>query len=64
MHCDLSLMIQDISGFFINSSSPLGTSVFTVPSEAQLYQLKEDSIWQNSLTTSFRGLVFLLGRFK
>lgn len=64
MHCDLSLMIQDISEFFINSSSPLGTSVFTVPSEAQLYQLKEVSIWQNILTTSFSGIVFLLGRFK
>lgn len=64
MHCDLSLMIQGISGFFINSSSPLGSSVFTVPSEAQLYQLKEASIWQNILTTSFSSVVFLLGRFK
>lgn len=64
MHCTLSLMIQDISEFFINSSSPLGTSAFTVPSEAQFYQLKEVPIRQNILTTSFSHIVFLLSRFK
>lgn len=64
MHCILFLMIQDISEFFINTSSPLGTSAFTVPSEAQFYQLKEVPFWQNILTTSFSRIVFLLGRFK
>lgn len=56
-------MIQDISEFFIDSRSPLWTSISTTPSEAWLYQLIEVSIWQNVLTTSFNSILFLLGGY-
>lgn len=56
-------MIQDISEFFIDSRSPLWTSISTMPSEAWLYQLIEVSIWQNVLTTSFNSILFLLGGY-
>lgn len=56
-------MTQDILKYFIASRSPLWTLIFTLPTEAWHYQLIEASTWQNVLTTSFNGILFLLGGY-